>query len=34
MTTFLIITGLILAPPTGWLIGAWMAERTYPRNAK
>ena len=29
MTTILIVVGLVLAPPTGWLLGAWLADLTY-----
>jgi len=26
MTLTLIVLGLVLAPPTGWLLGAWLAD--------
>jgi hypothetical protein len=29
MTLTLIVLGLVLAPPTGWLLGAWLADLTY-----
>ena len=29
MTATLIAVGLFLAPPTGWLLGAWLADLTY-----
>ena len=29
MTLTLVIVGLVLAPPTGWLLGAWLADLTY-----
>ena len=29
MTITLIVGGLVLAPPTGWLLGAWLADLTY-----
>jgi hypothetical protein len=29
MTLTLIFLGLVLAPPTGWLLGAWLADLTY-----
>ena len=25
MTLTLVVVGLVLAPPTGWLLGAWLA---------
>jgi hypothetical protein len=25
----LVVVGLVLAPLTGWLLGAWLAELTY-----
>ena len=28
MTLTLVIVGLVLAPPTGWLLGAWLADLT------
>ena len=28
MTWTLIVVGLVLAPPTGWLLGAWLADLT------
>ena len=27
-----IVAGLVLAPPAGWLLGAWMADHTYCRD--
>ena len=29
MTLTLVVVGLVLAPPTGWLLGAWLADLTY-----
>jgi len=29
MTLTLLVVGLVLAPPTGWLLGAWLADLTY-----
>lgn len=29
MTMILVTLGLILAPPAGWLLGAWLADLTY-----
>jgi uncharacterized protein YneF (UPF0154 family) len=29
MTVILVVVGLVLAPLTGWLLGAWLAELTY-----
>jgi hypothetical protein len=26
MTLTLVVVGLVLAPPTGWLLGAWLAD--------
>ena len=28
MTLTLVVVGLVLAPPTGWLLGAWLADLT------
>jgi len=28
MTLTLVVVGLVLAPPTGWLLGAWVADLT------
>jgi len=28
MTLTLLVVGLVLAPPTGWLLGAWLADLT------
>ena len=27
--TLTLVVGLVLAPPTGWLLGAWLADLTY-----
>jgi hypothetical protein len=29
MTLTLVVGGLVLAPPTGWLLGAWLADLTW-----
>ena len=29
MTLTLVVVGLVLAPPTGWLLAAWLADLTY-----
>jgi hypothetical protein len=28
MTLTIVVVGLVLAPPTGWLLGAWLADLT------
>jgi hypothetical protein len=28
MTLTLVVVGLVLAPPTGWLLAAWLADLT------
>jgi len=28
MTLTLVVVGLVLAPPTGWWLGAWLADLT------
>ena len=28
MTLTLVVVGLVLAPPTGWLLGGWLADLT------
>jgi hypothetical protein len=30
MTSTLVVVGLVLAPPLGWLLGAWLAGRSDP----
>jgi hypothetical protein len=27
--TLVVVVGLVLAPPTGWLLGAWLADLTW-----
>jgi hypothetical protein len=28
LTLIVVVVGLVLAPPTGWLLGAWLADLT------
>ena len=34
MTLTLVVVGLVLAPPTGWLLGAWLADLTVHTGAQ
>ena len=34
MTLTLVVVGLVLAPPTGWLLGGWLADLTARSQAE
>ncbi len=34
MTLTLVVVGLVLAPPTGWLLGGWLADLTAGSQAE
>ncbi len=34
VTLTLVVVGLVLAPPTGWLLGAWLADLTRGEGAQ